>query len=168
MPGKYLYLTFIVVLAVAFLLGAAFRVWRKRAAEQGLLLAAPADSLALDPVSSFSRVQYVATTLTDDPLNRVMAHGLGFRGWAQLEVGPQGVWVKRQGERDFAIEASKVRKVALDSATIDRAVEKDGLIRLDWLHDQHELSTFLRPKSAKEKDEILSAINAVISKEAIQ
>ncbi|MFM5905832.1 MAG: hypothetical protein ACKORF_07010 [Micrococcales bacterium] len=167
MPSKYIFLTVIVCLAVAFLVLAAIRVWRSRSVSQGIMLAAPLSELALQPVTTFDRVQYVSTTLTDDPLNRIHAHGMAFRGWADLAIGPQGILLKRKGERAIAIRSDSILKVGTAQATIDRGVEAGGLVQIDWKHDSHDLSTFLRAKSGSQKNQILSALGANIPKEEI-
>ena len=166
MPSRYLYLAAIVALAVVFLALAAIRVWRGRASAQGIMLAPFATELTISPAQTFERVQYVSTTLTDDPLNRIHAHGLGFRGWAELVTGPQGLLLKRRGESNLALTKAQIVSVKTAQATIDRGVEVDGLIQIDWTHDLHQLSTFLRAKSGSQKLEIIAALSAITAKEA--
>jgi len=161
MPSKYLFLATLVAVLVAFLAAAAFRAWRTKSNQQLAGFSAPESELTQTQISRFGKVQYVSTVITDEPLNRISAHGLGFRGWASLSVSREGLVVERKGERNLAIPNRCVVGVQLDSATIDRAVEQDGLIRVDWNHDSTALSTFLRANTGAQKLEIFEALEAM-------
>ena len=78
------------------------------------------------------RLQYVATTPLDDPINRLAIPSLAFRGFAQLDITHAGVIVRVDGEAPVAIPAAQLVSVQPASWVIDRGVGEDGLIRLTW------------------------------------
>jgi hypothetical protein len=80
----------------------------------------------------------------DKALTRVWAHGLGGRGRAFIAITPEGISVSRQGETGFLIPTASLAGVSRASATIDKAVERDGLLVLLWTLGSDELATHLR------------------------
>ncbi len=145
----------------------AAKAWRVRRREQAVLFGAPAESFAAGLKGSESaKVQYVATTIAGEPLNRVTAYGLGFRGRATVTVGDAGVLIERTGERSLALLNSQVTGTNFTQAVIGRAVEKDGLVAINWNQDQTELTTVLRFNSAADRNRILQA-SPVLSRKAI-
>jgi hypothetical protein len=75
---------------------------------------------------------YVATTKAGEHLERLALPGLAFRGTASVTVQPEGVTVAVAGESPVFIPAAVVSGVGAASVAIDRAVERDGLLRLGW------------------------------------
>ncbi len=141
--------------------------WRRRKQEQAVLFSAPAENFEMPTVTSgFAKVQYVATTIMGEPLNRVTAYGLGFRGRATITVSELGLLIERTGERSLAIAAQQVSGADFTQAVIGRAVEKDGLVAINWLQDQISLTTVLRFNSAADRNRILQA-SSVLSRKAI-
>ena len=111
----------------------------RRAQEQ--VIPKPADSLnVLHPHAAY----YVSTVFADKALTRVWAHGLGGRGRAFIAITPEGISVSRQGETGFLIPTASLTGVSRASATIDKAVERDGLLVLLWTLGSDELATHLR------------------------
>lgn len=87
---------------------------------------------------------YVSTVFADKALTRVWAHGLGGRGKAFLAITPEGISISRQGEAGFLIPVKDLTGVTRASATIDKAVERDGLLVVLWMLGKDELATHLR------------------------
>ena len=87
---------------------------------------------------------YVSTVFADKALTRVWAHGLGGRGKAFVAISTQGLSISRQGEPGFSIPVKDITGVTRASATIDKAVERDGLLVVLWMLGQDELATHLR------------------------
>lgn len=111
----------------------------RRAQEQ--VIPKPTDSLSiLHPHSAY----YVSTVFADKALTRVWAHGLGGRGRAFIAISPEGISISRQGESGFLIPTKNLTGVSRASATIDKAVERDGLLVLLWTLGGDELATHLR------------------------
>lgn len=87
---------------------------------------------------------YVSTVFAKTALTRVWAHGLGGRGKAYLAISPEGVSISRLGEIGFLIPSNSLSGLTRASATIDKAVERDGLLVLIWKLGEDELATHLR------------------------
>jgi hypothetical protein len=75
---------------------------------------------------------YVATTKAGQHLERLALPGLAYRGKATIAVRPEGVAIAVTGETPVFIPAAVVSGVGAASVAIDRAVERDGLLRLGW------------------------------------
>ncbi len=101
---------------------------------------------------------YVSTVFADSPLKRVWAWGLGGRGKALVTVEHDGVSIERQGELGLFISRDALTGVTRTSATIDKGVEKDGLIALIWRLGREELATHLRIVSRSQRQEFENAI----------
>jgi hypothetical protein len=159
------FLTVLLLLAIfAGLILLAVAGWRRRMREQGVRFGAPAESLEGFEAKETATAQYVATTIAGEPLNRVTAYGLGFRGKAEVLVADSGLLISRRGERPLAIAAGQISNFEFAQAVIDRGVEKDGLVAINWLQDQTELTTVLRFNSAADRNRILQGSSALIRK----
>jgi hypothetical protein len=141
---KYLQAVIAVLLLAAFAT-AGFKAFQKRTKSQEQEFSEPDEFLpgVVEPELETEGF-YVATTYANDKLNRITAYGLGFRGRALFISSPEGLQIHRDGERSIAIPQTRIVRVATDQATIDRVVEANGLIRIDWIADEAELSTFIR------------------------
>jgi hypothetical protein len=165
-------LTAVLMLAIfAALIVLAASAWRRRRKEQDANFGAPAEFLEdsnQEPLllATSVQAQYVATTIAGEPLNRVTAHGLGFRGRATVSVGEAGILIERRGERSLALSSSQISGVVFTQAVIDRAVEKDGLVAINWRQDQTDLTTVLRFNSAADRNLVLQA-SPVLTRKAI-
>lgn len=84
--------------------------------------------------SSFSAL-YVATTRHDKPLDRLAIRHLRYRGRVGIEVSSEGVLLAITGEAPVFLEPSRIVGADLATWTIDRVVERDGLVRLSWRVD---------------------------------
>src|SRR5690606_8271410 len=92
---------------------------------------------------------YVATTVADEPLNRIAVAGLGYRARASVAVHASGVSLAIPGQAPIFIPAADIRSVQKATWTIDRAVEQGGLILIRWVlgseaADQREVDSYLR------------------------
>lgn len=162
-------LTTILLLAIfAGLILLALNSWRRRRREQSMVFSEPAKSLEASELAGSETVsaQYVATTITDEPLNRVSAYGLGFRGRATITSSEAGILIDRKGERALAIAGEQIKSVNFEQAVIGRAVEKDGLVAINWLQDNTALTTVLRFNSAADRNRILG-VSKALSRKAI-
>lgn len=101
---------------------------------------------------------YVSTVFAEAPLKRVWAWRLGGRGKAIVSVGQSGVSIERQGELGLFIPREVLTGVARASATIDKGVEKDGLVALLWKLGEEQLATHLRIVSRSQRQEFETAI----------
>ena len=133
--------------------------WRRRMAVQALLLEVP---VGIESSFAATNCFYVATTFSERPLERVIAHGLAHRGHARLAVTGSGVEVSRVGEFGFLIPAADLIEVSLGSAVIDRAVEKEGLVVIKWRLGAVELQTHFRFVSSEFRSEALEALKPLV------
>ncbi|GAA4147373.1 hypothetical protein [Leifsonia shinshuensis] len=126
LPTIGILLVVIVVLALA-LVGWRRRVRRDAPAGGGY----PEPETSAAPTVS-SEVLYVATTKAGESLERLALPGLSYRGRGTVDVSADGVRLRVAGERPVFIPAGALTGVGAATVTIDRVVERDGLLRLGW------------------------------------
>lgn len=78
---------------------------------------------------------YVATSQADNPLERIAVGGLGYRSRARLVVRETGVALEIPGQDALFLGFDRLGEVFRARHTIDRVVERDGLVVL-----RHRLS----------------------------
>lgn len=133
--------------------------WRRRVAVQAAQLEVPR---GVETSEVGRNCFYVATTYSDRPLDRVIAHGLAHRGRANLTVTQSGLEVSRTGESSFLIPRADLLKVSTGSAVIDRAVENEGLVVIKWMLGKVELETHFRFVNSEFRLEILEALRPLV------
>lgn len=122
----------------------AWRVYRSvqiKKLEQQKRLPAPKPSAG---GVDFGPVFYASTVFANSPLTRVWAHGLGGRGKANLFLSHDGISIERVGEPSILIPNDDLQAMTRESATIDKGVERDGLLALVWELGGQKLITNLR------------------------
>jgi hypothetical protein len=87
---------------------------------------------------------HVATTHAGRPLDRVVVRGLGFRANADIRVTEAGIELRLAGGAECFVPAPAIRSVGRASWTIDRAVERDGLVVVTWTLGDTAIDTNLR------------------------
>ncbi|HMM81845.1 MAG TPA: ABC transporter permease [Terrimesophilobacter sp.] len=118
--------------------------WRARSRAQGDLGDLPPVPAAPGDVLATAHGLYVATTDFQQPLERVTARGLGFRSRAEIRVAPAGITVGLTGREPFFIPRHELRAVQRATWTIDKAVEKRGLVVISWLWGERDVDTYFR------------------------
>lgn len=119
----------IAVIAVAFV--AMWWGWRARSRrDAGVLTAAVAPTGKL--LAEFTRVLYVSTTPVGEPLTRVAAPGLRYRGQAEISVHEDGVTVSVAGEDPTHFSAKQLLGGGSAGRRVGKAVEHDGLALMRW------------------------------------
>ena len=129
---------------ITLVLVIAFRVIRSTASKRAAQEQDLPQPLASVGGVDLGPVLYVATVLSQSPLNRIWAHGLGSRGKANVYLSDQGISIERKGERDFLVPSPDLRGITKESATIDKGVERDGLLAIHWSLGGKQISTHLR------------------------
>lgn len=163
MPVRYPIMAVLVTALIVFLVVAAFRAWRSRANAQEAQFGAPLEWLEHPSGGrQWTGIQYVATSVQGSPLDRVNAHGLGLRGFGKITVSHDGILIERNGERAIGIPATQLSAVSRTSVAIDRSVEKDGLIQIDWQQDGFALSTFLRATSNETRKQLFEELTQIL------
>jgi len=146
----------LLLIVPAFALTAYVGVRRARVKQETFLPAPvsiePADSLVFDDGL------YVSTVLAESPLTRVWAHGLGVRGKVKLVSKEAGLEVHRQGEASFVIPTVQIVGLDKASATIDKAVELNGLFSIIWQLGQTQLVTNFRIPDQSTRQQISNQI----------
>lgn len=141
---KYV-MAIITVVVFGALILLALNAWRKKIVLQEATFTAPREALEFfGDLLVQAKGFYVATTHAGNHLERIAAYGLGARGFAQVMVLSEGVLIVRNGERPLAIDRASLRLVSTNQVAIDKAVERGGLISIDWVQDSTDLSTHLR------------------------
>lgn len=87
---------------------------------------------------------YVATTLAEQPLERVAAHGLGFRSRSTVTITNNGITVARTGSSPFFIGSDSLLSVQRATWAIDKAVEPGGLMVITWRLGETALDSYFR------------------------
>ncbi|MEO0049422.1 MAG: hypothetical protein RL556_754, partial [Actinomycetota bacterium] len=114
------------------------------------------------------QAHYVATSYSSNLLKRIVAFGLGNRGRCDVFSGDSGIVLVRKGEPDLAIETKAIISVELADHAIDRGVEADGLIRINWLNGEIQVSTFIRAATRQQQKMIFQKFHSLAAKEAIK
>lgn len=158
---------FLVVMLLLMLLG-----WHNRRRRQSTL-AAPrnVDGSEGEPrfvVDAF----YVATTVAASPLDRIAVGGLGFRARASVAVTDGGVILGIPGQRGIWIPADELLGVDNATWTIDRVVERDGLVLLAWRLPADDgtgtgVDSYLRFDSPTDSQEFMAAVARLLDTPAI-
>lgn len=136
--------------------------WRNRRRRQGAVarpLVAPA---ALGAASVAVEGWYVATTLADQPLERVAVHGLGFRAQASAGVHPEGLVLAVRGQDPILIAPDALRGAGRATWAIDRVVEKDGLILIGWLLGDTPVDSYLRVPDTTAATALVTALQSLV------
>ncbi|TPW71035.1 hypothetical protein [Schumannella sp. 10F1B-5-1] len=118
--------------------------WRRRARSQtGLDSTTP---IPADLGAELLRddLLYVATTRAGDPYDRIAVAGLGFRARTVVTVTDRGVLLELAGAPARWIPADDLRGAGRATWTIDRVVERDGLVLLGWTLAGDDVDTYLR------------------------
>jgi hypothetical protein len=145
--------------------------WRRRVRRDATLV--PAHTAPADLGDELATVDafYVATTAHGQPLERLAIAGLGFRGRASVTVTTAGVTLRIAGESDVFIPAGAIAEVANATWTIDRVVEKGGLVLLAWSLGTADTGTdagtetvvdsYLRVIAPEDRARLIDAINQI-------
>jgi hypothetical protein len=105
---------------------------------------------------------YVATTTAGDLLDRIVVHGLGNRGRADLYLRSQGILVDRVGEPSLWIPVESLRAVRLGSGQAQKAYEAGGLILITWQLGDRQVDTGFRADDPEQHIATASALSALV------
>lgn len=133
-----LVIVFLVLLLALMMLGWYLRRRRQRGIPS--LVAAPEN---LTNALEFSGL-YVSTTSVDNPLDRIAVRGLGFRARTSVIVADEGIVIPIAGQADSYLPSEDILKTGRATWTIDRVVEPDGLVVVDWRLGDRTLASYFR------------------------
>lgn len=153
----------LIILVLAALFALMGLGWRHRVQRQSGIEPLPEIPAGRATPTLSTDVQYVATTTAGDWLDRVAVHQLGLRTNGAVEVGNDGVLVRRSGATDIWIAADALVEVRTDSGMAGKFVEKDGLVVLSWRLGDTPVDTGLRTRAAAAKKPLLAALTALLA-----
>ena len=144
--------------------------WHHRAARTAAVVPAlppvPADD---DPslgaaLTAPLEATYVSSTVTGDWLERVVAHDLGARSRAVVQVFPGGVRIRREGAADLFVPAAALRAAGTAPGMAGKYVGGDGLVVLTWQVPDGGavLDTGLRARRAEDRADLLAAARGLV------
>lgn len=124
--------TLAILAVVVIVLALAIVGWRRRVQRDSGSGGGYSTPGTLSAPTAQADALYVATTKAGQHLERLALPGLAFRGAATVTVRPEGVELAVNGESPVFVPAAVVSGIGTASVAIDRAVERDGLLRLGW------------------------------------
>ncbi|WP_166983618.1 hypothetical protein [Paramicrobacterium fandaimingii] len=146
---------------VIVLFGIMWRSWRRRTARDAEHALSPVPE-SFAPSDAYD-IQYVATTRSGEPLERLALPGLGFRGVGTLSIAPAGASLAVTGERPAFLPAASLRSAHTAQVAIDRVVEPGGLVCIAWtLLDGSECDSYVRFRVSADQPRALAAIRHLI------
>lgn len=159
-------LLWLVVVLLVVLLVLMFLGWQARRRRQSSLPATRPMPNNIGDELFHATAFYVATTMAGDPLNRVAVRGLGFRARADISVTSEGIVLDIPGQSDIWLPAADLRGVDRATWTIDRVVERDGLVLVAWdlVGDDARVSvdSYLRFDTPAEVNTFSSAVSRLL------
>ncbi|MET0590174.1 MAG: hypothetical protein ABWZ77_03265 [Naasia sp.] len=134
--------------------------WRSRRRGQSQLDVPAAVPAGIGPATYERDLLYVSTTFRDRPLERVAVAGLGIRSRAVLSLHAEGVVLALRGGEPVFLAADRIDGVGRATMTIDRVVERDGLVRIAWTLGGTDVDTYLRAGTREDTAELVAALEA--------
>lgn|SRR5690606_11473189 len=135
-------LVILALIVIAFVFGVLG--WRNRRRRQSHLDVVPVPPSEIGEELARERVLYVATTIAEEPLERVVVGGLGFRAKGEVRIARGGLVLDLAGSRTAFIPVADIRGVGLASWTIDKGVEEGGLVFVRWKLGETIVDSYLR------------------------
>lgn len=158
----------VIYLVVMFglLVGLAYAAWRRKQRMQESQFSEPLEALEFfGELLTSAKIQYVATTFAGNALERINAYGLGHRGFGQLLVFTEGALIVRNGERPIALDRTQLLSVSKTQTVIDKSVEPNGLLSINWLQDNVELASHLRLVDSNSTGSVIKSFESIITRE---
>jgi hypothetical protein len=145
--------------------------WRHRGARTAAAVPdlpavpAPDDAALGAPVTGPLEATYVSSTVSGDWLERVVAHDLGTRSAAVVQVFAAGVRIERPGARDLFVPAAALRGAGTSGGMAGKYVGGQGLVVLTWqppAPGAATLDTGLRLRRAADREPLLRAVRGLL------
>ncbi|WP_159809090.1 PH-like domain-containing protein [Cellulomonas citrea] len=112
---------------------------------------------------------YVSTVLAADVLERVVAHGMGARSQAAVQVFDTGVRIARSGAPELFVPRTLLRAVATSGGQAGKFTGGDGLTVLEWVPPSPPdgaplapLRTAVRLRHAADRERLLATAGALL------
>lgn len=158
-----------VLAIIALVLLAMRRGWRNRAARQSDIAEPPPAPESLE-ARDFGPVEgtYLGSTTAGDWLDRIVVHDLGVRSRAEIEVGPPGVLLRREGARDLFIPGGALLAARADRGIAGKVYERGGVLIITWDLDGRLVDTGFRADEADEQVAAEAVVRALIPEGRLQ
>jgi hypothetical protein len=153
--------TVVVIVVIVLSLVGMYWGWRARQKRQATLsrTASVPDDLGAKLLTL--DLYYVATTIAGEPLNRVAVSGLGFRARATVTVASAGLVLGLAGEPDAFIPAQDIVGVQRATWTIDRVVERGGLVCINWMLGDASVDSYFRVVNPPDPTGFIEAVQTI-------
>ncbi len=145
------------VAVIALILASMWWGWRARARRDADVIGSPtAPSAAV--IAEFPRAYYVSTTPVGDPMTRVAAPGLRYRGYAAVTVREDGATIEVRGEQPVNVAAAQLRGGGSAGRRVGKAVEPGGLALMRWEAAGRELESSFRFDDGDQQRSFIEAL----------
>lgn len=145
---------------MALALGLAYWGWWRRRQRYAHLQGSILRDMPLGEALLRSPALYVATTLQDEPLERVPVGPLAYRAKAELAVHSEGLVVSIPGQHSFVMPTTSGLTAGVATWTIDRVVEPEGLLMVRWTLGDVPVDSYFRVTD-RDPAALISTINQV-------
>ncbi|MCU1509999.1 MAG: hypothetical protein QOI02_1890 [Actinomycetota bacterium] len=149
----------IVILLLIAIIAMMLIGWRARKRRQSGIDALPPLPRQLGEPRAELDGLYLATTVADEPMNRIAVRGLGFRAGASITVTDTGIAIALDGGVEFFIPAADLRDVRSARLTIDRVVEEGGLVLIAWRLGTAVVDSYFRVDATRA---LITAVLAIV------
>jgi hypothetical protein len=152
-----------ILAVVVIVLALAIVGWRRRVRRDASSGGGYSTPGTLSAPTAEQPVLYVATTKAGQHLERLALPRLSFRGNATVTVRPEGITLAVSGEQAVFVPAAVISGVGAASVAIDRAVERDGLLRLGWTTSGGTAAdSYFRVVDPADRDRLSAAITDIV------
>ena len=157
---------FVAAIIAAVLLGVLALMavaWRKRVRRDGEIGTGFPVPVPLPTPLVSTNVLYVATSKAGEPIERLALPGLAYRSKVGLQLSADGIAIEVPGDQTTFIPAAAITEVGQSNLTIDRVVERDGLIVVTWNPaPQIAADSYFRVLDQSDRARIIDTITGLI------
>lgn len=132
-----------IAIAIVMLLSM-YLAWRRRLRRDAAHVAPIGVPEHAETLSRYE-VLYVSTTRHEQPLERLAIAPLAYRARGELVVTDRGIALCLDGAPTVFLATQTITAIERATVTIDRVVERDGLVRISWsTADDTVVDSYLR------------------------
>lgn len=133
--------------------------WRNRRKRQASLDVVPVPPAEVGDILATEKALYAATTLAENPLERVVVGGLGFRAKAELRITRGGLVMALAGNPPAFIPVEDISGVGLATWTIDKTVGDGELVFVRWQLGDTLVDSYFRGDDPQRLLDALTALS---------
>jgi hypothetical protein len=136
------------------------RGWLRRTREQETAIPPLPEPRTAGGIRLRSTGMYHGSTTGGDWLRRILAHGLGQRGRAELALSDSGITVTRSGATGFQILPEALRAARTDRGIAGKVVPEGGMLVITWEHAGTVIDSGFRSDHPDEHVDWVEALSA--------